>query len=202
MREPRGGPDGSRLAGRVPSPEVDELGQHQQYWHQRQCRDATDSTSRPGPRSGDHVVAVQFGAWSPQNVIVRTQRRRAWGSHIVVGVGTCLTFAYDQAAVDSYVLAWEAAERLNRTVRLPEFTPTSATRRHAGEDLSVLCNVTAEQRRNVLSSTGADGRPVISVTVGAVTVDVHTTSALRSYLAAWRKAATVTGMLEDARDEQ
>ena len=42
----------------------------------------------------------------------------------------------------------------------------------------MLCNVTAEQRRNVLSS------------------------ALRSYLAAWRKAATVTGMLEDARDEQ
>ena len=62
--------------------------------------------------------------------------------------------------------------------------------------------MTAEQRRNVLSSTGADGRPVISVTVGAVTVDVHTTSALRCYLGAWRKAATVTGMLEDARDEQ
>ena len=100
------------------------------------------------------------------------------------------------------MLACKAAECLNRTVRLPEFTPTSATRRHAGEDLSLLCNVTAEQRRNVLSSTGADGRPVISVTVGAVTVDAHTTSALRSYLAAWRKAATVTGMLEDARDEQ
>ena len=65
----------------------------------------------------------------------------------------------------------------------------------------MLCNVTAEQRRNVLSSTGADSRPVNSVTVGALTVDVHTTSALRSYLTAWRKAATVTGMLEDARDE-
>ena len=162
------------------------------------------STVRGGLRIGEHVVSLQFGAWGPQEVIVRaySDGGRGGAPYIVVGVGTCLTYAYDQAAVDSYVLAWEAAERLNRTVRLPEFTPTSATRRHAGEDLSVLCNVTAEQRRNVLSSTGADGRPVISVTVGAVTVDVHTTSALRSYLAAWRKAATVTEMLEDARDEQ
>ena len=64
----------------------------------------------------------------------------------------------------------------------------------------MFCNVHGEQRRNVTSSTGADGRPVITVTVGAVTVDVHTTTALRSYLAAWRKAATVTGMLEDTRD--
>ena len=87
-------------------------------------------------------------------------------------------------------------------MRLREFTPATATRRHAGEDLSVLCNVTAEQRYHILSSTGADGRPVITVTVGAVGVDVHTATALRSYLTAWRKAATVTGMLEDARDEQ
>ena len=165
---------------------------------------STSSTVRRGLRTGEHVMSLQFGAWGPQEVIVRaySDGGRGGAPYIVVGVGTCLTYAYDQAAVDSYVLAWEAAERLNRTVRLPEFTPTSATRRHAGEDLSVLCNVTAEQRRNVMSSTGADGRPVISVTVGAVTVDVHTTSALRSYLAAWRKAATVTGMLEDARDEQ
>ncbi len=83
-------------------------------------------------------------------------------------------------------------------MRLPEFTLATATSRHAGEDLSVLCNVSAEQRSNVLSNTGPDGRPVIIVTVGAVTVDVHTTTALRSYRAAWRKAATVTGMLEDA----
>jgi hypothetical protein len=86
-------------------------------------------------------------------------------------------------------------------VRLPEFTPATATRRHAGEDLSVLCNVSAEQRRSVTSRTGPDGRPVLTVTVGAVTVQVHTTTALRSYLDAWRKAATVTGLLEDARDQ-
>jgi hypothetical protein len=164
----------------------------------------TDSTVRPGLRTGEQVVAVQFGVWGPQEITVRaySDGGRGGAAYIIVGIGTCLTYAYDQAAVDSYVLAWEAAERLNRSVRLPEFTPATATRRHAGEDMSVLCNVTAEQRRNVLSSTGADGRPVITVTVGAVTVNVHTTTALRSYLAAWCKAATVTGMLEDARDEQ
>ena len=109
---------------------------------------------------------------------------------------------YDQAAVDCYVLAWEVAERMNRTVRLPEFTPTSATRRNAGEDLSVLRTVSAEQRSTVTSSPGPDGRPVPTVTVGAVTIDVHSTTALRCHLAAWCKSAAVTGMLEDTRDEQ
>ena len=95
---------------------------------------STSNTIRRGLRTGEHVVSLQFGAWGPQEVIVRaySDGGRGGAPYIVVGVGTCLTYAYDQAAVDSYVLAWEAVERLNRTVRLPEFTPTSATRRHAG----------------------------------------------------------------------
>ena len=95
---------------------------------------STSSTVRRGLRTGEHVVSLQFGAWGPQEVIVRaySDGGRGGAPYIVVGVGACLTYAYDQAAVDSYVLAWEDAERLNRTVRLPEFTPTSATRRHAG----------------------------------------------------------------------
>ena len=163
----------------------------------------TSSTVRRGLRIGEHVVSLQFGAWGPQEVIVRaySDGGRGGAPYIVVGVGACLTYAYDRAAVASYVDAWEDAERMNRSVRLPEFAPATASRRHAGEDLSVLCNVVAEQRSTVLSSIGADGRPVITVTVGAVTVDVHTTTALLSYLSAWRKAATVTGMLEDARDD-
>lgn len=94
---------------------------------------------------------------------------------MVVQVGTRLTYAYDRAAVASHMTGWLDAEQVNRGVRLPEFAPASATRRHVGEDLSVLCNVSAEQRYAVTSSTGPDGRPVITVTVGAVTVDVHTT---------------------------
>ncbi len=85
-------------------------------------------------------------------------------------------------------------------MRLPELPPTSGTGRHAGQDLGVLCQVSAEQPRSVTSSTGPDGRPSITVTVGAVTVEVHTTTALRSYLAAWLKARSVAGLLEDARD--
>ena len=164
---------------------------------------STSSTVRRGLRTGEHVVLLQFGAWGPQEVIVRaySDGGRGGAPYIVVGVGACLTYAYDRAAVASYVGAWEDAERMNRSVRLPEFAPATASRRHAGEDLSVLCHVTAEQRSNVLSSIGADGRPVITVTVGAVTVDVHTTTALLSYLSAWGKTATVTGMLENARDD-
>jgi hypothetical protein len=116
-----------------------------------------------------------------------------------VRVGCCLTYAYDQAAVDSYLLAWQSAARMNLSVRLPEFAPESAALRHVGEDLTVACNVTADQIRRVTSSPGPDGRPVISVTVGAVTVDAHTTTALQSHLAAWTKAATGTGLLADTR---
>ena len=57
---------------------------------------------------------------------------RGGASYLVLQVGACLTYAYDHAAVDSYVPAWEAAESLNRTIRLPEFTPASATRRTRG----------------------------------------------------------------------
>ncbi len=161
------------------------------------------STVRSGLRTGEQVVAVQFGAWGPQEVTVRAYSGggRGGAPYVVVGVGACLTYAYDQAAVASYLGAWEDAERMNRSVRLPEFTPATATRRHAGEDVSVLCNVSAEQGSTVLGSTGADGRPVLTVTVGAVTVQVHTTTALRSYLVAWRKAGAVTGMLAPARDD-
>lgn len=164
---------------------------------------STSSTVRPGLRVGEHVCAVQFAVWGPQDTSVKasTGGGRGGAPYVVVQVGASLTYAYDQAAIDSYVRAWEAAERMNTSVRLPEFAPASASRRHTGEDLSVLCNVSAEQRSSVFSTTGADGRPVITVTVGAVTVDVHTTSALSSYLAAWHRAATVTGLLEDSRQQ-
>ena len=163
-----------------------------------------DGAARAGLRTGEHVVTLQFSTWGPQEVTVRAYSNggRGGAPYLIVGVGTCLTSAYDQAAVDAHVRAWEAAERMNRSVRLPEFAPTTASRRHAGEDLSVLCNVSAEQRHSVTSSTGPDGRAVITVTVGAVTVQVHTTTALRCYLTAWRKADTVTDLLEDARDQR
>ncbi len=144
------------------------------------------STVRTGMRAGESVVSVQFGVWGPQEIGVRASSGggRGGAPYVVVQVGGCLTYAYDRAAVDSHLMAWQDAEQINRAVRLPELPPTSGTGRRAGEDLGVLCQVSAEQPRSVTSSTGPDGRPIITVTVGAVTVEVHTTTALRSYLAA------------------
>ncbi len=166
----------------------------------RQPRGA--STVRTGMRAEESVVSVQFGVWGPQEVSVRASSGggRGGAPYVVVQVAGCLTYAYDRAAVDSHLLAWRDAEQVNRTVRLPELPPTSGARGHAGEDLGVLCTVSAVQPRSVTGSTGPDGRPLITVTVGAVTVEVHTTTALRSCLVAWRKAGSASGLLKDARD--
>ena len=51
----------------------------------------------------------------------------------------------------------------------------------------MVCNVSDDQRSSVTGTTGVDGRPIVTVTVGALTIDVHTTSALRFYLAAWHR---------------
>ena len=44
-------------------------------------------------------------------------------------VGSCRTYAHGEGAIDSHVTAWQEAEQVNRSVRLPEFTPATATRR-------------------------------------------------------------------------
>lgn len=61
------------------------------------------STVRAGLRVGEHVCAVQFAAWGPQDSSVKASSGggRGGAPYVVVGVGTCLTYAYDQAAVDS-----------------------------------------------------------------------------------------------------
>lgn len=165
---------------------------------------ARDSTVRAVVRPGESVATVQFGAWGPQvvRVLAHSGGGRNDQAYVAVTVGACVTYAYDRAAVASYVAAWTEAAQANRCVRLPEFAPESGHLLHFGEDLTVACNVTAAQRHSVSSSTGPDGRPVMTVTVGAVSVRVHTTSALQSYLSAWTKAATVTSLLQDAGDSQ
>ena len=161
----------------------------------------TGSTVRSGSRTGEHVVTVQFGAWGPQetHVTASSGGGRDGAPYVAVTVGALLTYAYTKAAVDSHLDAWTKAAEVNRFVRLPEFAPASGHRRHVGEDLVVACTVSAGQQHSVTSQAGADGRPVLIVTVGAVTVHVHTPTALHSYLAAWTRAATVTALLEDAR---
>ena len=89
----------------------------------------TDSTVRSGLRAGEQVVAVQFGAWGPQEVTVNASSGggRGGAPYVAVGVGACLTYAYDRAAVTSHVVAWRDAEQVNRSVQLPDFAPATAT---------------------------------------------------------------------------
>jgi hypothetical protein len=84
-----------------------------------------DTTVRSGLRTGEQVVAVQFGAWGPQEVSVRAYSNggRGGAPYVVVGVGICLTYAYDQAAVDSHLTAWQDAEQVNRTCACPSSPP-------------------------------------------------------------------------------
>lgn len=69
-----------------------------------------------------------------------------------------------------------------------------------GEDLVVGATVTSAQAHTVTATIGRSGRPVITVTVGAVTVAAHATSALLSHLPAWTRAATTAGLLDTADD--
>ena len=110
-----------------------------------------------------------------------------------------LTYTYSLDAVQSYLIAWQHAGHLNRTVRLSDARPGRDTARAGGQEIGLVCNVDTEQSRSVTSSTDTDDRRFIAVTVGAVTVHAYTTTALESYLGAWREAATVTAVLEAAR---
>ena len=154
------------------------------------------STVWPG-----ETVKVRLSAWGRQDSHVQASSGggRGGAPYIAVRVGSLLVYAYHHAAAESFLTGWEKAAQINRTVRLPEFQPRSAARIHAGEDLAVVCTVGARQRHTVTAQHGPDGRPVLTVTVGAVTIDVHTTTALASHLQAWREAATVTALLETGR---
>ena len=61
------------------------------------------SPVRPQRQVVEHLVAVQFSAWGPQQVSVKASSGggRGGAPYIVVQVGTCLTYAYDRAAVEA-----------------------------------------------------------------------------------------------------
>jgi len=157
-------------------------------------------------------VSVTVQAWGPQRHQVRASSGGGRGGrpYVAVTVGACLTYVYDAAALATFLAAWTRAQQANRSVRLPEFAPPSRTRgevvptgQHPDpEDLAVVHTVQADPVHSVLGGTDDLGSPVLTVTVGAVRVQVHTTTALRSYLAAWTQAGTVRVLLPDSRDEQ
>ena len=158
---------------------------------------ATNSV-RPGSGYGLHTVAVTFSAWGPQAKRVRASGGGGRGdaAYVAVTVGDCLTYSYDRDALRSHLRAWQEAAEVNRSLRLPEQPAREAAARQGGQDVALVCTVTGAQRFTATSAVEA-GAPVLSVVIGAVTVRVHTTTALASYLAAWTEAQTLAGILDD-----
>ena len=63
----------------------------------------------------------------------------------------------------------------------------------------MLCNASGPQPYAVTRGTGSTGQAAVSVTVGAVTVRVHTSEALRAYLSAWTRAGPLAAVLDTRR---
>ena len=158
---------------------------------------ARTSTLRGRPVLGPHTVAVQFGAWGPQRVQVGASGGGGRDDlpYVAVTVGDCLTYVYDRAALASHVRAWQDAAALNRGLRLPEQPVPADAHRHAGQDLALVCTVQGAQRHTV-TGAGEPTGPVLTVVVGAVTVRVHTTTALVSYLTGWTRADALAAILD------
>jgi len=146
----------------------------------------------PGPQS----VTVSFSVWEAQQV--RVVANGGGGPqdqpYIAVTVGDALTYVYDQVGLACHVTAWREAAGLNGAVRLPARSCAAPQARH---DLSVLCHTVGWQRVSVVGEHPSDATPAaISVVVGAVTVRVHTSEALRCYVDAWTRAERLGAVLD------
>jgi len=63
----------------------------------------------------------------------------------------------------------------------------------------VVCTVFGAQQHAVTIEPAQGGR-VLSVVVGAVTVRVHSSAALRCYLLAWRRAQALAPILDEPQE--
>jgi len=63
----------------------------------------------------------------------------------------------------------------------------------------VVCTVFGGQQHAVTIEP-AQGGPVLSVVVGAVTVRVHSSAALRCYLLAWNRAQALAAILDEPEE--
>ena len=163
----------------------------------------TSTTGAPRSVQRGHHVAVQFSAWAAQKVQVRASGGGGQGDqpYIAVTVGECLTYVYDRDALTAHLRAWTDAAKQNERLRLPVVAgapPAAALQ--AGQDMAVVCNSLGKQRHTVTGGTEPEGWGALSVVVGAVTVRVHTSEALRAYLVAWTRAQALAGILDDAED--
>ncbi len=144
-------------------------------------KNTTTTTTTPAgtavrPVQRGHQVAVQFSAHGVQRVDARAHASGGHGDqpYIAVTVGDCLSYLYNRDALAAHARAWREAAAHNQSLRVP--TAPAA---------QVAVTVEAGQRARVLS-----------VVVGAVTVRVHSSAALRCYLLAWSRARALAVILE------
>ena len=117
------------------------------------------------------------------------------------GGGDCLTYVYDRDALASQLTAWRDAAAYNQIFRLP--TAPAGPEDGAGgagpQELMLVCTGFSEQRHTV-TGEATGGVPVLSVVVGAVTVRVPSSEALRCYLPAWAHAQDLEAVLDPPAD--
>jgi len=149
------------------------------------------------PVQRGHQVAVQFSAYGVQRVDVRAHAGGGRGDqrYIAVTVGDCLSYLYDRDALAVHVRAWREAAAYNQSLRLPTALAAQVAGPDGRQDVSVVCAVFGARQHAVTVEAGQSAR-VLSVVVGAVTVWVHSSAALRCYLLAWSRARALAVILE------
>ncbi len=168
-------------------------------------KDTTTTTTTPAwtavrPVQRGHQVAVQFSAHGVQRVDVHAHARGGRGDqpYIAVTVGDCLTYLYDRDALAAHVRAWREAAAHNQSLRLPT-APAQVAGPDGRQDVSVVCTVFGGQQHAITVEAGQAAR-VLSVVVGAVTVRVHSSAALRCYLLAWSRARALAVILDEPEE--
>ncbi len=153
------------------------------------------------PVQRGHQVAVQFSAHGVQRVDARAHAGGGRGDqpYIAVTVGDCLTYLYDRDALAAHVRAWREAAAYNQSLRLPTAPAAQVAGPDGRQDVTVLCTVFGAQQHAVTVEAGQAAR-VLSVVVGAVTVRVHSSAALRCYLLAWSRAQALAVILDEPEE--
>ena len=155
----------------------------------------TTTTTTPAgtavrPVQHGHQVAVQFSAHGVQRVDARAHASGGHGDqpYIAVTVGDCLSYLYNRDALAAHVRAWREAAAHNQSLRLPTAPAAQVAGPDGRQDVGVVCTVFGGHAR------------VLSVVVGAVTVWVHSSAALRCYPLAWNRAQALAMILDEPEE--
>ncbi len=164
-------------------------------------KNITSAGTAVRPVQRGHQVAVQFSAHGVQRVDARAHAGGGRGDqpYIAVTVGDCLTYLYDRAALAGHVRAWREAAAHNQSLRLPTAPAAQVAGPDGRQDVSVVCTVFGGQQHAVTVEVGQRTR-VLSVVVGAITVWVHSSAALRCYLLAWSRAQALAAVLDEPEE--